>query len=358
MGAADLQAHLLQDAGHTVADGGGGSQAEVHNAEGGIQAAGGILGHQLPHAGDAEGGLLDGLSHHVEGLSLHALEGMVHHAGAGNAHVDDPLGLTHAVEGAGHEGVVLHGVAEHHQLGAAEAALVGSALGQVLDGAAHEGHSVHVDARLGGAHIDAGAHQIGGGQGLGDGGDEVAVGLGHALLHQSREAANEIDSGGLGRFVQGHSEGGVVVGIRRGSYQGDGSDGDALIDDGDAELLLDGLAGDHQILGITGDLIVDSVAGGLGVAAGAGEQGNSHGDGAHIQMLLIDHLDRLHNFILIEHGCPPKRWDMSDITLRIEHTAGSTTPPTSGRPGSAYSGSWALPIRSGVCLPCVPILRA
>ena len=36
----------------------GGSQAEVHNAEGGIQAAGGLLGHQLTHAGNAESGLL------------------------------------------------------------------------------------------------------------------------------------------------------------------------------------------------------------------------------------------------------------------------------------------------------------
>ena len=46
------------------------------------------------------------------------------------------------------------------------------------------------------------------------------------------------------------------------------------------------------------------------------------------------------------------------VTLRIGPAAGSTTPPTPGRPGPAYSGPWALPIRSGVCLPCVPILRA
>lgn len=49
---------------------------------------------------------------------------------------------------------------------------------------------------------------------------------------------------------------------------------------------------------------------------------------------------------------------LKHITLRIGHAAGSTTPPTPGRPGPAYSGPWALPIRSGVCLPCVPILRA
>ena len=56
-----------------------------------------------------------------KGCALHRLQGVIHHAGAGNAHVDDAFRLAHAVEGAGHEGVVLHGVAEHHQLGAAQA---------------------------------------------------------------------------------------------------------------------------------------------------------------------------------------------------------------------------------------------
>ena len=45
------------------------------------------------------------------------------------------------VEGSGHEGVVLHGVAEHHQLGAAETAPAGGPFGQLLDGLAHEGHT-------------------------------------------------------------------------------------------------------------------------------------------------------------------------------------------------------------------------
>ena len=40
VGAADLQAHLLQDAGHAVADGGGGGQGQVHDAEGHAQAGG------------------------------------------------------------------------------------------------------------------------------------------------------------------------------------------------------------------------------------------------------------------------------------------------------------------------------
>ena len=97
--------------------------------------------------------------------------------------------------------------------------------------------------------LTRGAHQVGGGQGLGDGGDELPVSRGHALLHQGGEAADEVDAAGLGRPVQGGGEGDVVLGVRSAGHQGDGGDGDALVDDGDAELPLDGLAGGHQILG-------------------------------------------------------------------------------------------------------------
>ena len=41
-----------------------------------------------------------------------------------------------------------------------EAALAGGAAGQVLDGAAHEGHRVHVNACFGRAYIDGTAHTL------------------------------------------------------------------------------------------------------------------------------------------------------------------------------------------------------
>ena len=289
--AAGLQAHLLQDVGHAVPDGGGGGQRQVHDAKGHAQTAAGLLGHQLAHTGDPEGGLLDGLRHHVKGLALHGLQGVVHHAGAGHAHVDDPLGLAHAVEGAGHEGVILHSVAEHHQLGAAEAALVGGAVRAGLHGLAHELHGVHVDARLGGADVHGGAHQVGDRQGLGNGGDEVAVPPGHALLHQGGEAADEVDAGLLGRPVQSLSKGHIVVGVRSPRHQGDGSHRDALVDNGNAKLRLNVLSGLHQVLGGGGDLVVDLLTGHLGVGVAAVQQRDTHGDGADIQVLLVNHVN-------------------------------------------------------------------
>ena len=67
--------------------------------------------------------------------------------------MDDTVGLTHAVEGASHEGVVLRSVAEHHQLGAADALLVGGELGGLLDNLAHELDGVQIEAGLGGTDV-------------------------------------------------------------------------------------------------------------------------------------------------------------------------------------------------------------
>ena len=48
--------------------------------------------------------------------------------GPRNAHVDNLVGLARTMEGAGHEGVVFYGVAEHHELACADAVPVGSRL--------------------------------------------------------------------------------------------------------------------------------------------------------------------------------------------------------------------------------------
>ena len=299
MGAADLETQLLQDPGHAVPDGGGGGQGEVHDAEGHPQAAAGLLGHQLAHAGHPEGGLLDGLRRHIQGLAPDALQGVVDHARAGDAHVDDLLGLPHPVEGSGHEGVVLHGVAKDHQLRAAETVLVRGAGGGRFHDLPHQADGIHVDARPGGAHVDGGADQLRLRQRLRDGADELLVRRRHALLHESGVAADEVDAAGLGGPVQGQGEGDVVLRAAGGGHQGHGGHGDPLIDDGDAELPLDGFAGGHQLFRAAGDLLVDLGAGGLGVGVAAGEEGDPHGDGADVQVLLVDHLNGGEDVLLI-----------------------------------------------------------
>ena len=52
------------------------------------------------------------------------------------------------------------------------------------------------------------------------------------------------------------------------------------------------------------DFVVDFLAGGLGIGVSAVQQGDAHGDGADVQVLLVEHLYRLENFRGIDHnGC-------------------------------------------------------
>ena len=304
MGAADGQPHLLQDPGHAVSDGRSGRQRQVYDAEGSIQPPGGLGGHHLAHTGDLESRLFDGLRHHVKGLVLAGPQGVVYHAGAGDAHIDDAVGLTYAVESPGHKGVILHGVAEHHQLGAAQPVGVTGQMGRLLDDAAHAGHGVHVDARLGGAHIDAGADDIRLRQCLWNGPQQQLVAVGKALLHQRRVAADEVHAAGLGGPVHGVGKGNVVLRVAAAGHQRHGGHGDALVDDGNTELPLNLLARPHQMLRPTADLVIDFLAAALGILADAVQQGDTHGDGADIQMALIDHVDGIKNVMYTQHGSP------------------------------------------------------
>ncbi len=316
VGAADLQAHLLQNPRHAVSHRGGGGQAQIHNAEGHPQAAGGLLAHKLAHPGHLEGGFLDGLCHHVKGLALDALKGMVHHSRAGDAHIQHALGLAHPVEGAGHKGVVLHGVGKHHQLGTAQAVVVCGQLGSPLDHPAHLRHGVHVNTGPGGAHIDTGADPLRGGHGLGDGADELPVPRRGPLLDQSCEAADEVDAAGLGGGVHGFRQLHIGIRLAGGGDDGNGSHGNALVDDGDAEFPLDILPHLHQILGAAGDFLINFPAADRKIRVAAVQQADAHGDGPDVQVPLFDHILGGQDVLLTQHGtslkcgawlrrCPP-----------------------------------------------------
>ena len=92
----------------------------------------------------------------------------MHYARARNAYVYNAAGLSDSVEGARHERIVLHGVAEHHELGAGKAALVRRQLRSLLDRAAHQLHGIHIDACFCGTDVDRGADLAGSCKGLRD----------------------------------------------------------------------------------------------------------------------------------------------------------------------------------------------
>ena len=84
--AALLQAHLLQNVGHTVANGGRGRQRKVNDAGGYAQFCAGQVGHQLTQPRDLEGRALHQLGHLVDGGVLGQLgQRGAHRARARNA---------------------------------------------------------------------------------------------------------------------------------------------------------------------------------------------------------------------------------------------------------------------------------
>jgi hypothetical protein len=69
------------------------------------------------------------------------------------------VGLARAVEGAGHEGVVLGCVGERHELGAGDA--LGSGLGHVQKQFAQARDGVEIHARPGGGQVEEAAEPLG-----------------------------------------------------------------------------------------------------------------------------------------------------------------------------------------------------
>jgi hypothetical protein len=82
--------------GDRVADGRGGSERQVDDTEGGIEAVSGLLGNQLTYAGDLKGGLFDDVGQLGQVAVARALDGGGNDAGAGDANVDDRVGFTDA----------------------------------------------------------------------------------------------------------------------------------------------------------------------------------------------------------------------------------------------------------------------
>ena len=303
-GAHLFEADLLQHFADGVAHGGGRGEREVDDAEWHSESAGGLLGHQLADARDLERGALDGFAQEFEVFALGLVERAGDHAGAGNADVDDRVTFGHAVEAACHERVVVRGVAERHELHATVGIIVCGGVRDVLDDVAEQFDGVHVDAGFGGAHVHGGANDVGFGQGLRQGADEHFLSRGHGLGHERGVAANQVDADLLGRAVERVRDLDEILGALAGACadQGNRGDSDALVDDRDAEIAFDGLAGGHEVLGVHGDLVVDVLADLVDAVGCAIQQADAHGDGAHVELLLLDHLVGLVDLHDIQHG--------------------------------------------------------
>ncbi len=302
VGPADLQAHFLKDPGHAVPGCWGGCQRKVHDSEGNMQALGCFLPHQLPHAGDAERRLFHRFRHHIEGLALHILQRVIDYARAGNAHIQHTFRLSHAVECAGHKGIVLHGIGKNHQLSAPQPLVIRGQLGGPLDDAPHFRHGIHIDARFGGSDVYAGADSLGGRHRLRNRADQLPISLRAALLHQGGKSADKVHAALLRRSIQRLGDWDIGIGLAGPGHQGDRRHRNALIHNGNTEFPLQILANLHQVPGTAGDFPVNFLTAALYIRVTAIQQADTHGDGADIQVALVDHILGLQNIILIQHS--------------------------------------------------------
>ena len=254
-----------------------------------MESFGGRFGYQLTQTSDHEGRILDGLGHHFEWRPLHIFQRSLHHAGARDTHVNRRVTLGDAMERTGHERVVLYSVAKFHQLRASVSVLVLRELGGFLHHFTHALHRVHIDACLRGAHSHRAADAAGRCQSFGDGVDEFLIGRRHAAIHQSGEAAQDVHayrvSRALQRFRNRH------IGSRREApcHQGNRSHRNAAIDDGHAVLSGNIMAHFGQVLCLLADGVINFIAQDLLIIGHAAQKRDPHGDGAHVQFILVKH---------------------------------------------------------------------
>ena len=76
---------------------------------------------------------------------------------------------------------------------------------------------------------------------------------------------------------------------------------DALVNDRNTVFAADILTGFYEILGIAADLIVNLCTCFMDIGIDTVEKRDAHGNGADIQILVIDHIDSFKNIMCIDH---------------------------------------------------------
>ena len=302
---ARLKSHFLQNARYAVAHSGRRREGQINNTERHAQPPGRLLRHQLAHARDAEGRFFDALGYLAEGPALHTLQRVIHYARPGYTDAYNCIGLTHAVERACHKRVILNRVAEYDKLRTAKAIAFLRQFSRLFDCLSHEPHRVHVNTRFRCGNVDTRADKVCLGQRLRDGSDQPTVAGGHALLHKSGEASDEIHAAGLCGAVHRLGKRNKILRLARTCDQRDGRNGNAFIDDGNAEFPLDLAARRDQMLCLPADLVMNFPGAGLRVRVCTVQKRNAHGNGADVQMLMVDHIDRGHDIGMVQHGLSP-----------------------------------------------------
>ena len=250
----------------------------------------GVGAHQLSYPGNFERRTFDYFRHRADILATDGFQRVFHHAGSADAHADYGFRFCYAMKGAGHKGIIVYRVTEHHQLRAADGVVGRRFFRSFFHHAAHLRHRVHIDAGLGGTDVDRRADHVSCGQRFRNGSDQVPVAFGIAFVHQRAEAADKVYPHFMGCFVQRFGQGHIIIGIAAFAYHGNRCYGNTFIDNRHAQVGFNIFPGLHQLFCFFRNFVIDFIRADFHIRMPAVPEADAHGDGTHIQVVVRDHL--------------------------------------------------------------------
>ena len=257
---------------------------------------------ELAKTRDHECRILDRFGHDFEGGALHILERTLHDARAGDADMDRGISLRHTVKSAGHEGIIFDRITEFDELRASIGVLVLRELCRFLYDLAHALHRIHIDASLGRTDSDRAADALRRSECLRNGVDELLVRSTHAAIDECGEAAQDVDADSVSCALQCLCDRHIAGSRKPARHQRDRRHRDAAVDDRHTVFSGNVMGDLGEMLCLPADGIVDLVAKGLLIIRYAGKERDPHGNGTHIELVLVKHALRCQNVFYIKHG--------------------------------------------------------
>lgn len=302
--AGHLKTHLFQDFTDGITDGWRGSQGQVDDAKGYAKSLACFVCYQLTGTGDLEGDLLHFFAEGSKVLAMDLPQCLFDDTRSADSDIEHTIALTDAMEGSGHERIVVRGVAEDDKFCTAYGVFFLCQIGQFLDDLSGQPNGIHVDAGFAAGYVDACTDSLGLAQGKGDAFYQQLFFWRHHLVDDGREASDEVDTDVLADLVQGLGKKKVIflrlaAGCTDKGYR---SDADALVDDWDTKFGRYLFAGLHQVFGLFMNLVIDVLADLVYVAVDAIQKRDAHGDGSHIELLFLDHPVGFVYFVIVDHG--------------------------------------------------------
>ena len=298
-----LQTNLLQDLSNTVADGRSRSKRKIHNTKLNTKTFGSFPCYQLSNTCYLKCSTFDHLAKCLKILSSHFLKSSFNNTRSADTYVDDRICLCHTVERTCHKRIIIRRITEYNQLGTSQRILILTCLSCFQNDLTHQFDSVHIDTCTCRAHIYRAADTLCLCQCLWNRLDQKFLCRSHSLAYQSRITTNEVYSNCLCSLIQSLCNCHKIFFCLtcRTAHQSDRSYGNSFIYNGDPIFHGDCLTCRYQIFGTGCNLVINLFVQSLKITVNTVQKADSHCNGTHIQVLLLDHFIGFIYFKNIDH---------------------------------------------------------